>query len=168
MTEEGEEKREEQVLGAEQPSPIVDAESMASKALDGLTQTARVSAVFGEPRTIGDRTIIPVARVFSALGFGSGGAEGPTPEGRRRPRAGGGGGGGSAVTTPTAVIEVSPEGVRVQPIVDVTQVALAAIAAWAFNIYWFTRLMRSARAAEQTEAGKGATSPGRLRKLLGF
>ena len=38
---------------------------------------------------------------------------------------GGGGGGGNATARPVAVIHVSPEGVKVEPVVDVTKTALA-------------------------------------------
>jgi uncharacterized spore protein YtfJ len=55
-------------------------------------------------------------------GFGSGVDETGTG-------GGGGGGGGGSFGRPVALISIGPDGVEVQPIVDVTKVGIAAIAA---------------------------------------
>jgi uncharacterized spore protein YtfJ len=72
------------------------------------------------------------------LGYGYGGGGGPEtlPEGEKvegsedapsQPMGfgSGGGGGGSSVGRPVAVIHINADGVRVEPIVDVTKVGLA-------------------------------------------
>jgi uncharacterized spore protein YtfJ len=100
-----------------------------------LNDVAQPSAVFGEPVTSGDRTVITACEVTVGLGFGygMGTAGGKEPgesgeEGKPQPgpaMSGGGGGGGNAMARPVAVIHVSPEGVDVEPVVDVTKLGLA-------------------------------------------
>ena len=86
---------------------------------------AGVSMVFGEPRVVGTRTVIPVASV--SFGFGAGGGESAGDEGEQ-PTSSGGGGGGGGKATPVAIIEVSDEGTHVLPIVDITRIRLAGFA----------------------------------------
>jgi uncharacterized spore protein YtfJ len=103
--------------------------------LGRLADAAQPSAVFGEPVTSGEHTAITACEVSVGLGYGygQGGPPGaPTPaEGEEdAPQdaaavSGGGGGGGNATSRPVAVIHVSPDGVTVEPVVDVTKVALA-------------------------------------------
>jgi uncharacterized spore protein YtfJ len=92
-----------------------------------LGQHATVDAVFGQPQVIGERTVIPVAR----LTYGFGGGLGSGPQGRQRraapptaPADGaaaegfGFGGGGGVRAEPVAVVEIGPRGLRVVPVVD--------------------------------------------------
>ncbi|HUT21197.1 MAG TPA: hypothetical protein VM366_18750 [Anaerolineae bacterium] len=103
-----------------------------------LSEAAQPSAVFGEPVTSGERTVITACEVTIGLGFGYGmssaGGEQPVGEGDAEGEAkgqpvpavsGGGGGGGNATARPVAVIHVGPEGVEVEPVVDVTKLGLA-------------------------------------------
>ena len=88
----------------------------------GMDRFTNVSAerVFGEPVRVGERVVIPAATIAygGGFGFGSGGEQ-----------IGGGGGGGGADGRPVAVIEASPEGVRIRPVIDFTRVGLTVIAA---------------------------------------
>ena len=68
---------------------------------------ATIKNVFGEPLTLGDRTVIPVARI--SYGFGGGGG-GPSKHDDSLRDGGGGGGGMSA--EPCGVIEITSSGVR--------------------------------------------------------
>jgi len=82
--------------------------------------------------------VITACEVTIGLGFGygmgsAGGAE-PVGEGEGEGEAkgqpvpavsGGGGGGGNATARPVAVIHIGPEGVEVEPVVDVTKLGLA-------------------------------------------
>jgi uncharacterized spore protein YtfJ len=96
--------------------------------------------VYGAPVTVDEHTIITASEVAVGLGFGfgSGGAveteaedtpDAPqaeeekeaTPLGFGR----GGGGGGGSMARPIAVVIAGPEGVRVEPVVDATKIALA-------------------------------------------
>jgi uncharacterized spore protein YtfJ len=99
--------------------------------LEALTTAVGVETVFGEPITVGDRVIIPVAE--TSLGGGVGFGRGPGPEGEPQTRtlALGGGAGGGATTRPVAAIVVTADGVRVQPVIDVGKLALTSIASTA-------------------------------------
>ncbi|WP_396612458.1 GerW family sporulation protein [Haloferax sp. S1W] len=72
--------------------------------LESITQTD-ARTVYGDPVTVGEKTVIPVARV--AFGMGMGGGSGTDESG-----ADGGegfGGGGGAQATPLGVVEVTPD-----------------------------------------------------------
>ncbi len=70
---------------------------------DRLSTEATVRRVFGEPITVGERTVIPVARV----GYGFGADMGSSPETGE-----GGGGGGGVGASPAGVIELTAEGLE--------------------------------------------------------
>jgi uncharacterized spore protein YtfJ len=108
--------------------------------LTEFMDTASVDRVYGQPVSEGDITIIPTAEVVVGLGFGLGfgGGRGPAdrgdPQGRKPGEQAGscGGGGGRTLSRPVAVVVVSPDGVRVEPVVDVTKIAIASITAAGF------------------------------------
>jgi uncharacterized spore protein YtfJ len=91
--------------------------------LEYFLSTASVEAVYNEPIKHGNTLLIPAAEVVSIMGFGVGGGE----TGELGADSGGGGGGGSVYSRPVAVIISSPEGVRVDPVFDLTKVALAGM-----------------------------------------
>jgi uncharacterized spore protein YtfJ len=64
--------------------------------------------------------------------------EGAVPEGEGF----GGGGGGRVFSRPVAVIIAAPEGVRVEPVVDVTKIGLAALTAAGFMFGMWMRMTR--------------------------
>lgn len=107
------------------------------ESIAGRVGRAGVSMVFGEPHTVGSRTVIPVASV--AFGFGAGGGEKAPQEGEPPKGSGGGGGGGRA--TPVAVIEVSEDGTCVLPIVDVTRIRLAGFACLGMGLWLLGRAL---------------------------
>jgi uncharacterized spore protein YtfJ len=75
---------------------------------DSFATTASVKNVYGEPVTVGARTVIPMAEI--RYGFGGGGGN---KDGRD-----GGGGGGGMIAKPTGVLEITPEGTRFIPFED--------------------------------------------------
>jgi len=99
--------------------------------MEKFLSAADVRAVFGEPVEHGETLIIPTAEVVSGMGFGMGfgGGEGPMPEGEAESTGsgggGGGGGGGRVLSRPVAVVIADQHGVRVEPIVDPTKIAIA-------------------------------------------
>ncbi|WIG60645.1 MAG: hypothetical protein OJF49_003393 [Ktedonobacterales bacterium] len=113
-------------------------------ALRRLLETLSVRGVYGEPIVRGDTTIIPCAEIFTGIGMGSGTGSGTAPDGSGRSQGEGSGGGGGGSGRPVAAVIVTPEGVRVQPIVDATKVALAAVTTLGFMGIWLTRLWRGA------------------------
>jgi uncharacterized spore protein YtfJ len=108
--------------------PVATGERIVSELLDRVKGSAKVEVVFGEPREIGDKTIIPVAAV--AYGFGGGGGtqalENPGGDGASRSGVGSGGGGGVRVQ-PVGVLEVTAEETRIVPVFDWTRIITTAI-----------------------------------------
>jgi uncharacterized spore protein YtfJ len=69
---------------------------------DSFAASASVKNVYGEPVTVGARTVIPMAQV--RYGFGGGGGKKDESEG--------GGGGGGMIAKPTGILEITPEGTQ--------------------------------------------------------
>ena len=132
-------------------------------------QAGSVDAVFGDPIKEGDTLIIPSAEVLAVMGFGVGSGYGKgrpekspsnldEPEGVEEQESateeqytgegagGGGGGGGRILSRPAAVVIVTPESVRVEPVVDLTKIALAALTASGFILGMLFRMMNPRRA----------------------
>jgi uncharacterized spore protein YtfJ len=120
--------------------------------LDKFMDTGGVGAVYGAPIENGQTTIIPCAEVFTVLGVGGGSGYGQekgsdqSENNGSRGGGGGGGGGGRTFSRPVAVVVASPEGVRVEPVVDATKIALAALTASGFMIGMLVRMMSPKRA----------------------
>jgi uncharacterized spore protein YtfJ len=127
--------------------------------LEGLRQTATADAAFGQPREVEGRVIIPVSAVGTrfGLGFGHGSPQLEMEEESEVPwdmeqaseeedqgSAEGGGGGGGAESHPVAVIEVTPEGTVIRPLVDETRVALAGILLVGWIAFWLFTTVRAA------------------------
>jgi uncharacterized spore protein YtfJ len=137
---------EEHALPPEEPGMIEPPETIGviQDTMDKFMDSASVYAVYSEPIRNGDTLVIPAAEVLSVMGFGMGSGSGPSPEGEERGQGegSGGGGGGRVLSRPVAVIIASPEGVRVEPVVDVTKVALAALTAAGFMVGMLLRMNR--------------------------
>ena len=139
------------------PNDIRSALESSTKAImdraDRLFDTARPEAVFGEPVTADGRTVIGAAEVFVGAGFGSGGGFGPATEQKddKEPVVsveGGGigaGVGGFAQSRPVAVVIIDSNGVRVEPVVDVTKLGIAALTVLGSMLFFMGRMMRGAR-----------------------
>jgi uncharacterized spore protein YtfJ len=115
--------------------------------MDTLLEVANVSSAYGDPVQSGDNLIIPAAEVLAGVGFGVGagfGRGGKDGESQSEGSGGGsgGGGGGRVFSRPVAVVIASPEGVRVEPVVDVTKIALAALTAGGFMLATLARMSR--------------------------
>lgn len=121
--------------------------------VDRLLDTARPEAVFAEPVTADGRTVINAAEVLVGAGFGSGGGFGPAAEQKEEKGPavsveGGGigaGVGGFAQSRPVAVIIIDQNGVRVEPVVDVTKIGLAALTVMGSMFFFMARMVRGAR-----------------------
>ncbi len=126
-----------------------DAVSAVEATLDRFLYTASVDAVYGEPVEHGDTMIIPSAEVLAFMGFGVGYGSGPAnakgengQETQGTAGGGGGGGGGRTFSRPVAVVIASPEGVRVEPVVDVTKISLAFFTMFGFIFAMVARMSR--------------------------
>jgi len=121
-----------------------DMHALSQAMIDKIYAAAQPGAVFSAPVVAGSNTIITASEVAAGGGFGFGSGSGarpgssagpafdqPNASGQAAPasRSGGGGGGGSS-GRPVAAIVIGPDGVKVEPIVDPTKIALAAIGAW--------------------------------------
>lgn len=112
--------------------------------IDKLFAVARPDTVFSQPVNLEGHTIITASEIYIGMGagYGAGGGEGygqpqAGEESAETPAekpvspmggegfGGGGGGGGFSAGRPVAAIVVEPQGVRVEPIVDVTKLGLA-------------------------------------------
>ena len=109
---------------------------------DRIGSAATVDTVFGEPRVLHDRAIIPVAMVVG--GFGAGGGECTMPSEEGHHGNGSGGGGGFAVR-PLAFLEVTNERTKLIPVLDVTRVILASIGLLGGTLFMLAKMSRRRR-----------------------
>jgi uncharacterized spore protein YtfJ len=112
--------------------------------MEEFLATSDVRVVYGEPIQHDDTMIIPTAEVLCVLAFGIGSGSGTTadqnPEKPSQGSGSGGGGWGRALSRPVAVVVASPEGVRVDPVVDLTKIALAGLTALGFMVGMMFRM----------------------------
>ena len=134
-----------------------DALEIIQDTLGEFLQSASVEAVYGTPIKEGDSLIIPAAEVLTVMGFGVGSGRGTgfsketdSEEDKSdeisEGSGSGGGGGGRVLSRPAAVIIATPEGVRVEPVVDVTKIGLAALTAAGFMVGMLLRMMNPSNA----------------------
>jgi uncharacterized spore protein YtfJ len=99
-----------------------------------LRKRANASACFGKPMTTEGRTVIPVAEVTYefAMGIECGNAAGGDKDTS---------GGGGMRVRPFAVVEVTPESTRVEPIVDEQKVAWVGGLLIAWAVFWIARTL---------------------------
>lgn len=118
----------------------------ADQIMERLGRAAQPNAVFGQPFERGDTTIIPCCEI--ALGMGAGGGTGTaqTAEKQEKSVGEGMGAGGGVRGRPVAAIVLARGTVRVEPIVDATRVAMAALTTAGFIGFWLLRLTGSTRA----------------------
>jgi len=127
------------------PNPPVEAGlEVFQDTVEEFLAAADVRVVYGEPIQHDDTIIIPTAEVLCAMGFGIGSGSGTNAdENPDKPSQGsgsGGGGGGRILSRPVAVVVASPEGVRIEPVVDITKIALAGLTAFGFMVGMMFRM----------------------------
>lgn len=132
-----------------------EADSSATEAIesiiDNLIQVASVEAAYGGPIQHNDTVIIPAAEVMAAMGFGMGIGDSSDAEPGTGSSGSGGGGGGTSFSRPVAVIVSGPEGVRIDPVFDVTKIALAGISAGIFVLGMLAKVQNTRKAFNQIE-----------------
>jgi len=113
-------------------------------AVEGFKDAAHWRAAFGEPQVVGDKTLIPVAKVGYGFGLGFGQGPGqPEEEGKQAPGGEGGGGGGTAASKPLGVIVVTPEEVYFEETADESRIAIAGIMMGALIVWQFAKTLRA-------------------------
>ncbi len=136
MSEDNNNNIEDEIM-IEDPGQAID---MAQETMEAFIETADVSKVYGEPIVHEDTLIIPAAEVVAGLGFGAGyGAGGPEEAGGS---GGGAGGGGKTFSRPVAIIIATKDGVRVEPVVDPTKIAMTFFTALGFMVATIARMTR--------------------------
>ncbi len=124
----------------------------ANELLGRLFDVVQPNAVFSEPITKGEYTIITTSELQAGVGTGyggGGGIEGKSEESEDESAnsssgaGGGGGGGGGSSARPVAAIIIGPNGVRVEPIIDPTKIAITFFTALGGMIMALGRMRKS-------------------------
>ncbi|GMR11808.1 MAG: hypothetical protein BMS9Abin28_2653 [Anaerolineae bacterium] len=117
--------------------------AVVQETLSKLIDAADVTKVYGRPIKQGDVAVIPASEnlTFMAFGVGAGGGTESSEDGAVG-AGGGGGGGGRTLSRPVAIVVVTSEGAYVEPVMDPTKVALAAITAAGFMFGMMLRMLR--------------------------
>ena len=89
-------------------------ENLVKTTLGEIEKVLSTKTVVGEPLTIDGITLIPL--ISAGFGFGAGGGSGKG-ENKQKGEGTGGGTGGGAYVKPVAVVIVSKEGVKIEPII---------------------------------------------------
>lgn len=122
--------------------------------INRLFDTVQMGTIFSEPINAGDATIITASEVNVGMGVGFGGGMGEGPgesqeEGKAQPTGSGGGigggGGGASMARPVAAIIVDRNGVRVEPIVDVTKIVVVLFTALGAIFIALGKMSKAAR-----------------------
>jgi uncharacterized spore protein YtfJ len=121
--------------------------------IEEMLTKLNVESVFGKPTTEGGVMIIPVAEVNFGFGYGGGYGRGPNgnsaeTSGVGEPSAptgegGGSGGGAGGRATPRGYLHITADGVKFEPISDVTRIPLAGILMVAWSVFWITATVRT-------------------------
>jgi uncharacterized spore protein YtfJ len=120
------------------PAQAID---MIQETLETFLDTANVNKVYAEAVEHEGTLIIPAAEVVSGMGFGAGYGAGGSRE-EDTGGGGGGGGGGKSFARPVAVIIADKNGVRVEPVIDPTKIALTALTAFGFIFGTIAKMRR--------------------------
>jgi uncharacterized spore protein YtfJ len=134
----------------------LESQEEAASLIEKLFEVAQPAAVYGEPVTVGEHTVITASEVKIGMGYGYGAgggveaadesaAEEELAEEAQSGFGAGGGGGGVSGGRPVAAISIGPEGVCVQPVVDVTKIALAFVTALGALFMMGNRMKRVSR-----------------------
>ena len=112
----------------------------SQRLVEEVTSAASVRQVFGEPVMHGERTVIPMGRIWTAFGFGGGksGAEA--------------GGGGWVSARPVGVVELGPDGIKIHYYVDVPRLLIALLLVSGWNVFWIFRAVRRQEARTSSSA----------------
>ena len=121
------------------PGQAID---MTQETLETFLDTADVNKVYAKPVAHEGNLIIPAAEVVAGMGFGAGFGSGGQLAEDGGGSGGGGGGGGKTLARPVAVIIADKNGVRVEPVIDPTKIALAALTAFGFMFGSIAKMKR--------------------------
>lgn len=129
-----EEQKIEKEIEVTDPGQAID---MVQETLETFLETADVNKVYAEPVEHDGSLIIPAAEVVTGMGFGAGYGGSSAGDG-----GGGGGGGGKSFARPVAVIIADKNGVRVEPVVDPTKIALTFFTSLGFMVATIAKMKK--------------------------
>ncbi|HEV2235993.1 MAG TPA: spore germination protein GerW family protein [Ktedonobacterales bacterium] len=118
----------------------------ATETIETVGRAARPDVVFGQPIERAGVTVIPCAEIVMGIGMGGGGGTSPATAPAEPSEGQGIGAGGGMQGRPVAAIVIAEGSVRIEPIVDATKVALAALTTMGFMAFWVARLVAAGRA----------------------
>lgn len=125
------------------------------RTLDKLFAVTQPGAVYSEPVHANGQTVITLSEVTVGMGFGYGiGEGGPGAAGGKDADAseegapaggggGGGGGGGFSAGRPVAIVTINADGVKVEPVVDVTKLSIAFFTTFGAMALMLARISRA-------------------------
>jgi uncharacterized spore protein YtfJ len=114
------------------------------ESVERAKEAAHWRSAFGEPQVVGDKTIIPVARVRYGFGTGFGSGQGPETEDQKPTGQGeGGGGGGMGSAQPLGVLVVTPEDVYFEETAEETKIAMAGVVLAGVVIWQLAKTLRA-------------------------
>ena len=113
--------------------------------LQDLDANTAADVVYDEPIQTDGNLIIPASEVVSGMGFGVGVGEGSDARGGKA---------GHIFSRPVAMIVTSPQGVRVDPVLDYTKLALAAATAGLFILGFFLRMLNPRETLKKLSRGE--------------
>ncbi len=124
--------------------PALVGEHIVSGLLERIKGSAKVEVIYGEPREIGEKTVIPIAAVAYGFGAGAGaGPGGPGGDGASGGSGGGCGGGGAVRVHPVGVLEVTVDETRLVPVLDWTRIITTGLTF--FGLWMIVRALRGRR-----------------------
>ncbi|MBP6471365.1 MAG: hypothetical protein KBE23_07060 [Chloroflexi bacterium] len=107
---------------------------------------AQPGSLFSQPVVQGEYAVVMASEMIGGLGYGFGGGGGTGAQAEDGSAesgfGGGGGGGGSMMARPVAAISIGPDGVRVEPIMDPTKIAIAFFTTLAAIVVSLRRISR--------------------------
>jgi uncharacterized spore protein YtfJ len=107
-----------------------NATDMLQRISESFGTSASVKSVFGEPIHANGRTVVPVAKVAYGFGGGAGGARAGASAERQGE---GGGGGGGVRAVPAGALEITDNGTRFIPFIDLRWMSVAFAAGLMFG-----------------------------------
>jgi uncharacterized spore protein YtfJ len=102
-------------------------EGLFGRAMERMRTNVNIGMACGEPRTVGETTIIPIGMVCYGFGMGLNTTAGADTAGHTTPEGGGGGGGG--FVRPIAIVTITNGKTKVVPVLDLARLIPAMIAA---------------------------------------
>lgn len=114
--------------------------------MDAFKKTAAAEAIYSGPIQTGDSLVISATEVVAATGFNLGAGHGLKRQAAWQR--------GRTFSRNVAVIVASSQGVRVEPVIDLPKVGLAALIVGAVMLGTFLRLLNPTEILEQLSRGK--------------